>query len=224
MVLNRRTKAAGVGRKPAGFSLVEVVLAIGVVAFAFVALFGLLPTGLSIFRKATDTSVGAQIFQKIVDDARQTDYLGLVDDVDTHSVNAPGFGLNPNPPTAFRAPKSTAPTLRYFDEAGTEIVPDSAGSADGSGLSNKQKNAVVYYASTRIMTSTGLPRSSSATAPVTGPNAVYPTRFLATVSVQIAYNPGNVKLTFDDNTAMIKTPPPAGVTVTTYTALVAKND
>ena len=41
-------------RSSDGFSLVEVVLAIGIIAFAFVALFGLLPTGLQTFRGSID--------------------------------------------------------------------------------------------------------------------------------------------------------------------------
>ena len=50
-------------RHARGFSLVEVALALGVVAFAFVSLFGLLPTGLGIFRTAIDTSNETWIMQ-----------------------------------------------------------------------------------------------------------------------------------------------------------------
>ena len=38
-----------------GFSLVEVAMAIGIVSFAFVALFALMPTGITTFREAIDT-------------------------------------------------------------------------------------------------------------------------------------------------------------------------
>ncbi|MEO8353112.1 MAG: Verru_Chthon cassette protein B [Chthoniobacteraceae bacterium] len=38
-----------------GFSLVEVAMAIGIVSFAFVALFALMPTGLQTFRESIDT-------------------------------------------------------------------------------------------------------------------------------------------------------------------------
>ena len=40
----------------AGFSLIEVTLAIGIIAFAFVALFGLLPTGMQTFRASVDAT------------------------------------------------------------------------------------------------------------------------------------------------------------------------
>ena len=44
------------GTSNAGFSLIEVTLAIGIIAFAFVALFGLLPTGMQTFRASVDTT------------------------------------------------------------------------------------------------------------------------------------------------------------------------
>src|SRR5687767_4065395 len=62
-----------------GFSLVEVVLAIGVVSFAFVAILGLVPAGMSQFRQAIDTAVCAQIAQRVIGDAQQTDFDLLID-------------------------------------------------------------------------------------------------------------------------------------------------
>ena len=46
-----------------GFSLVEVALALGIVAFAFVSLFGLLPVGLGVFRTSIDVSNETWIMQ-----------------------------------------------------------------------------------------------------------------------------------------------------------------
>ena len=46
-----------------GFSLVEVALALGIVAFAFVSLFGLLPVGLGVFRNSIDVSNETWIMQ-----------------------------------------------------------------------------------------------------------------------------------------------------------------
>jgi uncharacterized protein (TIGR02598 family) len=48
-----------------GFSLIEVTLAIGIIAFAFVALFGLLPTGLQTFRGSIDQTNDTNILQDI---------------------------------------------------------------------------------------------------------------------------------------------------------------
>ncbi|MDQ6765330.1 MAG: hypothetical protein M3Z22_04420 [Verrucomicrobiota bacterium] len=48
-----------------GFSLVEVVLALGVVAFAIVAILGMVPAGLSTSHSAQDDTRAAQIAQDI---------------------------------------------------------------------------------------------------------------------------------------------------------------
>jgi uncharacterized protein (TIGR02598 family) len=85
-------------RLSGGFSLVEVVLAIGIVGFAFVAMFGLLPVGLSTFRQAVDNSVGSQIVQRLINDAQQTDYPELI------KISA------------------AQPSRRYFDDQGNEVT------------------------------------------------------------------------------------------------------
>ena len=77
-----------------GFSLIEVVLAIGIVSFAFVALFALVPAGLTIFRQAMDTTIGSQIVRRIINEAQQTDYQTLT---------------------------AASATERYFDDQGNEV-------------------------------------------------------------------------------------------------------
>jgi uncharacterized protein (TIGR02598 family) len=57
-----------------GFSLVEVTLAIGVIAFAFVALLGLLPAVLTSFRAAIDLNNETRIVQSIVGKVQVTDF------------------------------------------------------------------------------------------------------------------------------------------------------
>lgn len=56
------------------FSLIEVAMALGIVAFAFTALLGMLPVGLGLFRNATDTSVATRIVQKVSGDLQQADF------------------------------------------------------------------------------------------------------------------------------------------------------
>ena len=77
-----------------GFSLVEVVLSIGIIAFAFVAIFSLLPAGMGMFRQSLDNSLGSQIVQRLVNEAQQTDFPTLI---------------------------LTVPTQRYFDDQGNEV-------------------------------------------------------------------------------------------------------
>jgi uncharacterized protein (TIGR02598 family) len=81
---------------PAAFSLVEITLAIGIVAFAFVALLGLVPVGLSSFRQSLDTSVRSQIVQRLATEAQQTDFDLL---------------------------SKLEGTARYFDDEGTALLP-----------------------------------------------------------------------------------------------------
>lgn len=72
--LSRGQKCRSPKRGTAGFTLVEVVVAIGIIAFAFVPLMGLLPLGLDVSRQAIDTTVQAQIAQQLTTQAQQTDF------------------------------------------------------------------------------------------------------------------------------------------------------
>jgi len=150
-----------------GFSLVEVVMAIGVVSFAFMSVLGLLPVGMKTFRSAINTSVSGQIFQRIVNEAQQTDFDTLV---------------------------GAAPVVRYFDDQGNE-----AASADKA----------IYQVKTRILASTGLPAGAAA---ATNAN-------LATITVQIANNPGNASLAMSNNLWV----PGAGVSILTHATMVARS-
>lgn len=80
----------------AAFSLIEVILALGIVAVAFVPVVGLLPLGLQSYHEANDNSIKAEIFQRIVNELQQTDFETLTS--------------SPNPP------------YRYFDYQGNEVT------------------------------------------------------------------------------------------------------
>ncbi len=96
------------------FSLVEVATAIAIVAFGFVALLGLVPMGLTHFRDAMDATIGAQIAQRVITDAEQTDFDLLL---------AAG-----GKPTGdfFTLP------VRYFDEQAGEVFPSAPGAASAA--------------------------------------------------------------------------------------------
>lgn len=90
-----------------GFTLVEICLAIGVVSFAFVGLLALLPAGMTTFRTAMNTSIGSQIAQRVIDEARQTDFEHLIEGAAAGSVRE----LTP---------------VRYFDDEGNEVAESDA--------------------------------------------------------------------------------------------------
>jgi len=179
--------------RSSGFSLVEVVLAIGVFTFGFVAVLGLLPTGLQLYRESVQMSVSSQIAQRVINDAQQTDFTVLTDE-DNLPDSLDTF--------TFQAPKVAVGAFRYFDEQGNEVVP-----ANGS-LSSSELARVVYWVNTRIKPRTDRGQSTTRIAS------------LATVTVQVANNPGNKDLPLGQDNLIAK---PAGVSVKTYAVLVSKN-
>jgi uncharacterized protein (TIGR02598 family) len=91
----RSLRPATRSQSRAGFSLVEVVLAIGVMAMAFVPLFGLLPAGLTTYRGTVDTAVTSQIVQQLGNEAQQADFESVV--------------------------STESDRVRYFDDQGSEL-------------------------------------------------------------------------------------------------------
>ena len=159
-----------------GFSLVEVALALGLVSFAFVSLLGMLPSGLNTFQSAIDTAVGAQIIQRVVGDAQQTDFEALVE----------------QQPAAFRKP------VRFFDDQGNEL-PGAAGA--------------IYHVNTRVTPVSGLPKDKEAAENL----------HLATVTFQIANNPGNLPLTLEtEGPSKLLWKTDARPAPSTYSTLVAR--
>src|SRR5438094_293908 len=68
----KSTKCEPVQRSRAAFSLVEVTLAIGVAAFALIAVFGLIPVGVQTNRNATSQTAATNIMADVVADLRAT--------------------------------------------------------------------------------------------------------------------------------------------------------
>ncbi len=66
-------------RRCAAFSLVEVVLAVGIVGSVFTVLTGLMATGLTTFRQSSDRMISAQISQAILSEVSRSDWASLVD-------------------------------------------------------------------------------------------------------------------------------------------------
>ena len=57
--------------------MVEIVLALGILAFVCATIIGSTSSGLSIFRKAMDRSVVTEITQSMANEAQQSDFAGV---------------------------------------------------------------------------------------------------------------------------------------------------
>ncbi len=199
----------------AGFSLIEVAIAVGILAVALVALLGLMPAGMTNFRKAMDTSTTAQIAQRILLDMQQADFDQVIDAAHDTGGNQPGFTFTA--PTRQRV--AGAQDFRYFDEQGSELV------VTGNKLTAAQAAALVYQVNVRVMPKASQPASSKVSGAV------------ALATVQVARNPSNRTLPvyrtnasdetvsyrnlFDPTDAVFKQ---KGVQVFTYSALIGKNE
>lgn len=170
-------------RSAAAFTLLEITLALGIASVGIVMLLGLLSSGLEQFRGVMDVNVSAQIAQRLVQEAVQTDY-------DTLTENA----------------TSTDPInkgWRYFDNEGTELLPG-------------ESSLAIYHVLTRIIPASTLPRSTELTS----------SQSLATITVQVAVNPGNkiipVRPNSADDPLSSTIAPGSGVDFVTYTDHIAK--
>src|SRR3954468_2269565 len=168
-----------------GFSLVEVVIAVGVVAFAFVAILGLIPAGMGQFRQAIDTSVCAQIAQRVINDAQETDFTTLVDEKNLPTTGSDDFAFRTPSIAATSGSTATNPgkCIRYFDEQGSKVIP---ANTTTSALSALEKQRVTYMVNTRVIPKTVVPSKSA-----------YHVYHLATLTIQVAYNPGNAPITLN---------------------------
>lgn len=171
-------RSDGVLKRFSGFSLVEVTLAIGIVASAAVVVVGLFPSGMNTFRQAMNASVGGQIAQQLLSEAQQTDFDVL------RSPNnipvAPDYDYPVN--TTFKKPD------RYFDDQGAEVAPSAV-----------EKLKIVYWVRTRVSPRSDLP--NLAKVPGAGNPEIVNSKVIATVVIQIANNPSNQALAQETGTA-----------------------
>lgn len=208
------------------FTLVEVVLALGIVSFGFLGIFSLLPAGVGAFRSGMDTSLCAQISQRIVSEAEQSDFDSLVpqngntvDGVATGGTSGQFYAL----------------PLRYFDDQGTEL-----GVSDGvtpiPTLTDDEKQRVVYTVRVRGSLPGAADPSQHENAYFTSlpasPNGDYAnttrfnSRFMTILTIQIVKNPGRLSLDpFIDGASFLITGPLAAnahLPVRTFSAVVTR--
>ncbi|MEM7010162.1 MAG: Verru_Chthon cassette protein B [Verrucomicrobiota bacterium] len=88
-------------RNEAGFTLIEVSLAIGIAALALVALLALVPQGVKTMKIATDTAIEARIHQQIVAEVSLSDW-----------------------DKRFKYDYNTSNELFYYDDQGIRVTRD----------------------------------------------------------------------------------------------------
>ncbi len=97
-MLTHRMKSKQTIACPAGFSLVEVTLAVAIAALALITFLGLLPQGLEISRKTALMTTNSNVVEQIVRDLESAKWDML---------------------------PSTGTQLRYFDDQGVEVSSNS---------------------------------------------------------------------------------------------------
>ena len=95
-------------------------MAIAIVAFAFVALLGLLPPGMTNFQVAMDVQTSTEIFQRVIADAQETDFDVLVSQADSPDFEGLAVEVGGDSMQFFRL------AWRYFDVQGLEVKVEDA--------------------------------------------------------------------------------------------------
>jgi uncharacterized protein (TIGR02598 family) len=114
-----------------GFSLVEVVMAFGLLSFALMGIVGLLPVGLSQFRESMDLTLQSQITQELVSEVQRTGYADLNGLSSTRHYDAEGVEV-PDVDSAYSA-VITVPDPSAVDKLISPTWTDPVG---GRALSN----------------------------------------------------------------------------------------
>ena len=124
--------------RQAAFSLVEVVLALGLISFSFMVLFSLVPMGQGMMSKSIEATVGMQIVQRVTTLANQAKFTQL-SSLDVY----PGLDA-----------KGGEKADYFFDEQGNEVL-----STDPA-LATK----AVYSAAVVVLANSALPGRTAADA------------------------------------------------------------
>lgn len=116
-IRRRRPFSTRFGRT-AAFSLTEVVIALGVIAFAFVALLGMLPVGLNAFNNSIDSTMETQIAENVMSQLRQAQFSQLGTEFNNTQAT-------PDVPSFFKAYNQNIPPPLpgyYYDDQGNAAL------------------------------------------------------------------------------------------------------
>jgi uncharacterized protein (TIGR02598 family) len=214
--ISTRIPKRTISRREGAFSLVEISLAIAIVAFAFVALLGLLPPGMNNFRMAMDVQTSTEIFQRVIADAQETDFDTLVSQTDSPDFNGIAVEVGGNAGQFFRLP------WRYFDEQGQELKvqnPDL--------LTDAERASVIYAVHIRG-SKPGAADPTQNKGNFTSLPGVHSPRFyprdITILSVQVLASKGrDMNALLEPNRATTFLLAPSGLPERIYSSVVARN-
>jgi uncharacterized protein (TIGR02598 family) len=194
----------------AGFSLIEISMAIAIVGVCFVALLGLLTPGLSNFRVAMNTQTSAEISQRLASELQESDFDALL---------ASKAAIGGDNGQFYRL------VYRYYDNQGQEVRVTTPGN-----LSDAEKARVVYTVRVRgSFPGNPDPKAHSASYFTSLPGVKAPRfnpRDVTFLSIQVILSQGrDVEALVEPGTYLIKpeTATKGGMPLRTYSILVARN-
>ncbi len=168
-------------RQRRGFSLIEVVVALAITASTLLVVFGLLGVGLSTFQRSKAVTVSSDISQQVYSQLESIQFANLVGSSDGLASSRGNVLGNP--------PSSTHHTYFYSANGGTQI--NSPLYFDEQGNELNSSTGAVYWVNVDILYPT--PLTTNGTTTVSNVD-------LATVLIQVAFNPGGATPAYDTTT------------------------
>lgn len=168
-------------------------------AFAFVALLGMIPSGLGIFHQAMDTSVSAHIAQRITGELQETDYYTLLEN------------CQPNL-TIFTDADSQSGLMprQYFDDQGNQVEVENPAQP-----TEQERVRILYEAIIRVSRARIVPLSSAGSVSRLGSSN------LTTLTIQIVNNPAGREIALTGE--LLVDPTVSRLTYHSYSTLIARN-
>ena len=183
-------RSHGSRQRRAGFSLVEIALALGIAAFALIAIFGLLPVGINSNKTAAEQTAVVDIATGLIADMRQAPTAAAIA---TAAAATPPVVLYPLSPTrhiSVAATTSPNTTVYYLDDAGGPYVqPADAATKQPTTLAADSRYRVAVTLTMPPATTPPTPpmrTATLATVTITWPAAAAPANANGTVTLFVA--------------------------------------
>jgi uncharacterized protein (TIGR02598 family) len=153
-----------------GFSLVEVMIAVGIVASVMLGLIGVMPVGLSAIQEAQHNSIKARIVQEVISDAQSANWNETITAATKDTLNLQKSLLGEQ-------------NIRYYTNQGARVIPQAAR------VSNEPPPVITYAAYVEVAAGGDNP-----TLMTTQKANAY--KYLKMLNIYVEYTPGGRKPDF----------------------------